>query len=111
MLKEMIGEKMGRGYYNMRNKPFTIITYKKYEEPKQHFNCRIHGSRLLEISGKGLWCTEGCGPTILATRTVFTLNNPSNLKQKKRRIYLMTPAVTISVLSSHSPDSNAAGGR
>jgi hypothetical protein len=64
--------------YQMRqNKPFTVVTYKKTEEPKQHFRCRIHGCRLLEIPDKGYWCPISCGPVPPATRVVFTFNHPS----------------------------------
>ena len=61
-----------------QNKPFSVITYTKPEEPKLHFKCKIHQCRLLEIPDKGLWCPEGCGPSIPATRTVYiNEKNPS----------------------------------
>ena len=53
-----------------QNKPFTVISYTKPEEPKLHFQCPIHKCRLLEIKDKGLWCPLGCGPTIPAIRKV-----------------------------------------
>jgi hypothetical protein len=62
------------------NKPFTVIPWKKYEEPKQHFKCKIHDCRLLETAN-GWYCPISCGPTYAAVRKVYThthhTTNPS----------------------------------
>ena len=73
------------------NKPFTVISYQK-EDEIQHFRCKIHGCRLLEIPGKGYWCAQGCGPTYGKTRIVETheqiLQTIGKKKPKKKLHYV-----------------------
>ena len=55
-----------------QNKPFTVISYHK-EDEKQHFRCKIHRVRLLEIARNGYY-----GPTYAATKAIYT-TNPSQI--------------------------------
>lgn len=59
-----------------QNKPFSVITYTKDKEPEQQYHCKYHtGCRMVRIA-TGLHC-QICGGTEIATKTVFTFNNPS----------------------------------
>jgi hypothetical protein len=67
MLKNTNGVSEASKYQMRQNKPFTVIPYKKYEEPKQYLHCKFHIGRRLLFNG---FCPE-CGPTLPATRKVF----------------------------------------
>jgi len=69
----------------MRNKAISVISYKKYKEPKQYFHCKIHGCMSLEIPEKGLWCPLGCGPTSPAILIVQTSNIQQLFKSQAKR--------------------------
>ena len=59
-----------------RDKIPTVMFPKKYEEPEQRYHCKYQiGCRMIRLAD-GLRCIF-CGGTEIATRTVFTFNNPS----------------------------------
>ena len=56
-----------------RNKGFSIIGLRKYEDKPQYFHCKIHKDvRLIRIKDKWI-CPVSCGPTYAATRTVLAM--------------------------------------
>jgi hypothetical protein len=86
MLKNTSGVSEASKYLMRSDKPFTVIPWRKQEEEKQRFRCKIRGCRLLETV-KGYYCPIGCGPTYAATRTAFTFmkKNPSSLRTQELR--------------------------
>jgi hypothetical protein len=58
------------------NKPFTIISWKKAEEPEMVYHCAIHRSRMLRFPDGALRCTV-CGGVDVAIRITDTIENKS----------------------------------
>jgi len=67
----------------MRSMEFSIITWKKKEEPKPIFHCTIHRCRMIRLAD-GLRCPI-CGGVKVATKTVYT-HNPSAEAQATQAI-------------------------
>jgi hypothetical protein len=67
-----------------QNKEFSLIVSKKEEPQEMFYHCVQHpGCRMLRLAD-GLRC-QICGGTEVATRTVFTFNNPSSLSTQELR--------------------------
>ena len=59
-----------------RNRAITVIPWTKKEEPVLNLHCALHRSnRIIRLDDGSLRCSF-CGSPFVATKTVFTFNNP-----------------------------------
>ena len=69
-----------------QNKDFSVIAFKKYEEPEQQYHCKDHpGCRMIRLAD-GLRC-QICGSPYVATRTVMTIENKVETYTKEIALY------------------------